>query len=187
MTETSCQFVAQIVPAHVFSKKDTKSTKLGILLNRNLRVLRDLRGELCQNLGSVFAMPFDSQALFANLAERERVHGHHSPEGQAVRTLGRVLDGWSSGNLSGADVVVICGQAMEDWLKRRLNLSPWSAQTLTSLLPAALAANLLQPSDAERLQILHRYRAELATRVFTSTEIEAVLETTIEIVERHWS
>jgi hypothetical protein len=89
--------------------------------------------------------------------------------------------------LSGADVVVMCGQAMEDWLKRRLNLSPWSAQTLTSLLPAALAANLLQPSDAERLQILHRCRAELSTRVFTSTEIEAVLETTIEIVERHWS
>jgi hypothetical protein len=30
MTEASCQFVAQIVLAHVHSKKDTKSTKFGV-------------------------------------------------------------------------------------------------------------------------------------------------------------
>jgi hypothetical protein len=134
-----------------------------------------------------FPMALDSQALFANLAERERVHGHHSPEGQAIRMLGRALDGWSSGNLGAADVLGVCMQAVEDWLKRCLKLSPWSAQSLTSLLAAAVGANLLQPSDAERLQILHRYRAELATRALTSAEIEAVLETTIGIVEQHWS
>ena len=134
-----------------------------------------------------FPMALDSQALFANLAERERVHGHHSPEGQAIRTLGRALDGWSSGNLGAADVLGLCTQAVEDWLKRRLKLSPWSATTLTSLLAAAVAANLLQPSDVARLQLLHRYRAQLATGAFTDAEIEAVLETTIKIVEQHWS
>jgi len=133
-----------------------------------------------------FPMALDSKTLFANLAERERVHGHQSPEGQAIRTLSQALDGWSSGNLAGADVVVLCGQAMEDWLKRCLKLSPWSAQTLTSLLAEAVTAKLLQPSDAACLQQLHRYRSELASRVLAPAEIDAVLETTIEIVERHW-
>jgi hypothetical protein len=32
MTEASCQFVAQTVPADVFSKDDTKSTKFGIVI-----------------------------------------------------------------------------------------------------------------------------------------------------------
>jgi hypothetical protein len=134
-----------------------------------------------------FQMTLNSQALFANLAERERVHGHHSPEGQAIRTLGRALDGWSSGNLAGTDVVTLCGQAVEDWLKRRLNESPWSAKSLTRLLEAALAANLLSPDDAARLQRLHSYRSEIATRALTLAELEAVLETTIEIVEQHWT
>jgi hypothetical protein len=132
-------------------------------------------------------MALNSQALVANLAERERVHGHHSPEGQAIRTLGRALDGWSLGNLAGSDVVVLCGQAVEEWLKLRLKESPWSANPLTTLLATAVATNLLQPSDAERLQPLHRYRSELATRVFTVAEIETILQTSIAIVAQHWS
>ena len=42
-------------------------------------------------------MSFDAQAIFANLAEKERIKGHHSPEGRAIRTLSRALSGWSSG------------------------------------------------------------------------------------------
>jgi hypothetical protein len=132
-------------------------------------------------------MTFDPRALFANLVERERVHGHHSPEGQAIRTLSRALDGWSSGNLAGAEVVVLCGQAIEDWMKRRLKMSSWSAPSLTNLLAAAVAANLLQTSDAKRLQPLLRYRNEIADRAFAPAEIELLLETTIEIVAQRWS
>ena len=123
-------------------------------------------------------MALNSQALVANLAERERVHGHHSPEGQAIRTLGRALDGWSLGNLAGSDVVGLCGQAVEEWLKLRLKESPWSAKPLTTLLATAVATNLLQPSDAERLQPLHRYRSELATRVFTVAETRSIIAST---------
>jgi hypothetical protein len=135
----------------------------------------------------IFLMALNSQALFANLVERERVHGHHSPEGQAIRTLSRALDGWLSGNLAGVDVVVLCGQAVEDWLQLRLQISPWSATPLDSLLDAAVTANLLQSSDAERLQSLARYRAEPSTHAFTRAEIEAVLQTSIEIVAQRWS
>ena len=51
-------------------------------------------------------MAFDAQAIFANLTEKERVFGHHSAEGRAIRTLGRTLDGWSTGDLSARDAIV---------------------------------------------------------------------------------
>ena len=79
-------------------------------------------------------MPFDPKTIFANLAEKERVKGHHSPEGRAIRTLSRAMHGWSSGNLSILDVLVVCDQAMEDWLKARLRLSAWSTQDFPTLL-----------------------------------------------------
>jgi hypothetical protein len=45
MTEQRVVIDAQIIAARVFSKEDTKSTKVEILIIRNLHALRDLRGE----------------------------------------------------------------------------------------------------------------------------------------------
>lgn len=97
-----------------------------------------------------FTMPFDAQSIFANLAEKERIRGHHSPEGRAIRTLSRALSGWASGSLAHRDVVVLCDQAVEDWLKARLRRSPWSMQSVPALLPDALAHHWVTPSDADR-------------------------------------
>ena len=132
-------------------------------------------------------MAFDSQALLANLNEREQVLGHHSPEGQAIRLLSRALSGWTSGNLAATDIVALSGQAVEDWLKRRLQVSPWSAKSLTALLAAAVAAGLLPPNEAERLEMLANFRTGSSSRAFTPAEIETVLQSSIEIVERHWT
>jgi len=134
-----------------------------------------------------FFMTLDAPELFASLAERERVHGHHSPEGEAMRTLSRALHGWSSGNLAGTDVVVLCAQAVEDWLKRRLKVSPWSAKSLNTLLAAAVAADVLPLVDAERLEPLQRYRSGSDSRRLTADDIETILQTSIEIVGQHWS
>lgn len=134
-----------------------------------------------------FAMALNSRALFANLAERERVHGHHSPEGQAIRTLGRALDGWSSGILGAADVLGLCMQAMEDWLKRRLNRPPWSVHSLAELLRAAEAAEFLSASEVGRLQSLAELRAQLPLGAPAPADIEDIMATTIDIVEQHWS
>ena len=132
-------------------------------------------------------MTFDAQAIFANLSEKERIHGHHSPEGQAIRTLGRALHGWSTGNLSGADVVVLCDQAIADWLKRKLKVSAWSATGMTELLAAAVTQDVLSRSDALRLQRMHAVRADANTRAIAAADVEAVLECTIAVVEQHWS
>ena len=132
-------------------------------------------------------MTFDAQAIFANLTEKERIHGHHSPEGQAIRTLGRALHGWSTGNLSDADVVVLCDQAIADWLKRKLKVSAWSATSMTELLAAAAAKDVLSSDEVLRLQRLHAVRADANNRAIAAADVEAMLECAIEIVEQHWS
>jgi len=132
-------------------------------------------------------MTFDAQAIFANLAEKERLHGHHSPEGQAIRTLGRALHGWSTGNLSGSDVVVLCDQAIADWLKRKLKVSAWSATGMTELLAAAVLKDVLSDDEALRLQRVHAVRGDVNKGAVAAADVEAVLECAIEIVEQHWS
>lgn len=132
-------------------------------------------------------MAFNSQALLANLTERERILGHHSPEGQAIRLLGRALSGWSSENLAATDVVVLCRQAVEDWLQQRLKRLPWLVATLTDLSAAAVSAGLLSQSEGEHLQRLDHLSAQSRSGELIAVEIEQLLETTIAIVEQHWS
>ena len=135
----------------------------------------------------IVIMPFDAQAIFANLAEKERVKGHHSPEGRAIRVLSRALNGWSSGSLSRRDVVVLCDQAVEDWLNVRLKRSPWSSQSVPVLVPLAVANFVLTQSEADRLLSLHSLRAPLrGSAEFSQGEVEAALEFCIELIDKHW-
>src|SRR3970282_748560 len=101
---------------------------------------------------------FDAKEIFANLAEKERIKGHHSAEGRAIRTLSRALSGWSSGSLAHRDVAVLCDQAVEDWLNARLKRSPWSTQSVPALVPLALANHWITQLDADRLLALHNSR-----------------------------
>jgi hypothetical protein len=132
-------------------------------------------------------MPFDTKAVFANLAEKERIKGHHSPEGRAIRTLSRALSGMSSGDLSARDVLVLCDQAVEDWLKTRLKRSPWSTPALPILAAAAVKNGLVSRMDAVKLQRIRnlRARADDEQRI-ASGEVERALEFCIELIEKHW-
>jgi hypothetical protein len=133
-------------------------------------------------------MSFDAKSIFANLAEKERIKGHHSPEGRAIRTLSRALNGLSSGSLSRRDVMVLCDQAMEDWLKARCKLSPWSTRNLPELLVEAVEAQWITRLEAVRLEklrnkrnTLHDERADVPAQ-----EVESALLFCIELIERHW-
>jgi len=132
-------------------------------------------------------MNFDPQVLFAELTEKERVYGHHSAEGRAIRTLSRALQGWGSGSLGGLDVVTMCDQAIEVWLKARLEVSAWSATGLRHLLAAAEAKNLLTPTEASRLQTVRDLRADSTADGIAAAEVEAALADCLQIVEKHWS
>lgn len=131
---------------------------------------------------------FDARELFADLAEKERVRGHHSPEGRAIRTLSRALQGWSAQLLSDDDVLILCDQAIEDWLKARLQISTWSRTGFAALLGRALEDDLLEPQDIIPLQGLHRARLERRAGAggLTGERPEAALLFCIRLVERHW-
>jgi hypothetical protein len=133
-------------------------------------------------------MTFDPQAIFANLAEKERLKGHHSAEGRAIRTLSRAMTGWSSGNLAALDVLVLCDQSLEDWLKARLKLSAWSTENFPMLLEKAVAKNLVSRIEAVRLQKLRhaRERARDEGTAPVERDVEAALEFSIQLVEKYW-
>jgi hypothetical protein len=133
-------------------------------------------------------MALDVRETFANLAEKEKLKGHHSPEGQAIRTFSRALTGWAAGNLSVLDVLVVCEQGMEDWLKARLKIKPWSSRGLPELLAKAIERQLVTQLDAVRLQKMHLARVRLDDNEGggTAQEAENALELCIKVVERHW-
>lgn len=132
-------------------------------------------------------MPFNPQAILANLIEQERIKGHHSEEGRAIRTLARALSGWSSGNLSAGDVLVLCDQAVEDWLKARLKRSPWSFESTPALLFAAAECGLITSAAAVYLQKLRERRKNLSqAEAIGGEEVEATLEFCIQLIEKHW-
>ncbi|HEX6440480.1 MAG TPA: hypothetical protein VF182_25400 [Candidatus Binatia bacterium] len=133
-------------------------------------------------------MSFDPQAVFANLAEKERIKGHHSPEGRAIRMLSRALNGYSSGNLSGRDVAVLCDQAIEDWLKAKCKFSPWSMRSLPELLVMAVQARWISRLEAVRLQKLHNTRESINQQRadVPGLEVKSTLKLCIELVEKHW-
>jgi hypothetical protein len=133
-------------------------------------------------------MTFDPQAMFANLAEKERLKGHHSAEGRAIRTLSRAVNGWSAGNLATLDVLVLCDQSLEEWLKARLKLSAWSTQNFPRLLEKAVVKGLITRMEAVRLQKLRntRARARDERTALAAHDVEAALEFSIQLIERYW-
>ncbi len=133
-------------------------------------------------------MSFDAQAIFANLAEKESIKGHHSPEGRAIRTLSRALNGFSSGDLSGRDVIVLCDQAIEDWLKAKCKISPWSTRSLPELLVRAVQARWISRLEAVRLQKLRNARQSIDHQGadVPALEVESTLKFYLELIERHW-
>jgi hypothetical protein len=132
-------------------------------------------------------MAFNAQAVFANLAEKEKIKGHHSPEGRAIRTLSRALNGWVAGSLSSYDVIVLCDQTVEDWLSLCLQRSPWSTQSVAGLVPLAVGNQTITESEAERLLDLHGLRTlERAGGELARAEVEAALEFCINLIDKHW-
>jgi hypothetical protein len=133
------------------------------------------------------AMSFDPQKIFGNLAEKERLKGHHSPEGRAIRIMSRALNGWSSEILSGWGVLVLCEQAVEDWLKARLNIAAWSMRGLTSLTATGVEKKLITRLEAVRLQRIHKARSRARQgRSPAARDVEAALEFCIRLIEKHW-
>jgi chorismate mutase len=136
--------------------------------------------------GWCLIMTFDAQAIFANLTEKERLYGHHSAEGRAMRVLGRALNGWTTHSLAAFDVLALCEQAVGDWLKARLKVSQWSAQSVTRLLTSAVTQEIVTKLEAVQLRRLHHRRADAAANSLVAAQVENALEACIRIIEKRW-
>jgi len=128
---------------------------------------------------------FDAKALFANLTEKERVKGHHSAEGRAMRILCRALNGWTGHNLSRRDVLALCEQAVGDWLKTRLKLSAWATLDSAGLGDMAVAQGLIADTEAAQLKRIASARVPPPKEI-PREQIEEALEFCICLVEKHW-
>jgi hypothetical protein len=131
-------------------------------------------------------MSFNAQQLLANLAEKERVKGHHSPEGQAIRIISRALHGWSLGTLAAGDVVLLCRQALEDWLKARMQISEWSSAGLAELIAAAARTGVLTDAEAEKLRLVHERQQRLSGAAIDEADVLDVIRNAIVVLEARW-
>jgi hypothetical protein len=129
----------------------------------------------------------DLRNLFENLAEKEKIKGHHSAEGRAIRTLSRALSGWLAGNLDPIDVLVLCDQAIEDWLKAKLKLSNWSTLPLAEIMPKAIQKDWLTRGEAVRLQRIRNLRRAASEKgAIPADRVADALQFCIRLVEKHW-
>ena len=96
--------------------------------------------------------------LSSRQLEEIQTQGHRSPEGRAVRTIVGVLDGWLSQGLDAESAVILCDQAMEDWLKARLRLPTSSRDGFPQVVDQALQSELISSIEADRLTKLHKTR-----------------------------
>ena len=133
-------------------------------------------------------MASGTQELFANLAEKEKLRGHHSPEGLAMRVLCRAMNGWSTDSLGAEDVLILCDQAVADWLRTRLKISSWSGIGFTHLLVSASERNWISGSEALRLRAIHEARSALQSGAGTMTDadIEAGMMFCIDLIDKRW-
>lgn len=171
------------------------ASPLAFLLLMNLRVIKFSIEPVGTRLGRTLMdtrrhknLRPQSHALFANLAEQEKIKGHHSPEGRGIRTVTRALSGWTARDLSGEDAVVLCRQAMEDWLKARLKISLWSAAPFAKLVERACERGLIDRREANRLRQIAAVCSRLRRRRsrIKAAAVGNVIEFCAAVLERRW-
>jgi hypothetical protein len=101
--------------------------------------------------------------------------------------LSRAISGWLNTQLNGNDILALCSQAIEDWLRAKLKLSPWSRVSRPELIAAAADKKLISVMDAVRLQRIRNARSRTAEAENVSDrDVEEALFFCIRLVEQHW-
>jgi len=105
-----------------------------------------------------------------------------------MRMLSRALNGWAAQMLGVYDVIILCDQAIGDWLRARLGLSPWAQSDFTNLLSRAVQQRWLKGQAVAPLERIHRARLEMreGRGGVTHSEAEAGLLLCIDLINEHW-
>lgn len=89
------------------------------------------------------------------------VRGH---EERAKQSVVRVIDGWLSGKINERDAIILCDQAIEDWLKGRLQLSKTSRMGFQEAVKIAREKNIITKMQGYRLKRFHQTRNRIQHR-----------------------
>jgi hypothetical protein len=130
----------------------------------------------------------EARAIFEDLAEQERIKGHHSNEGMAIRVLCRGLSGWLERTLSHEDAYVLCDETLEQWLRRRVTGRPWSSVQFIGLVVQALEGGWITEDNAGDLLLLRAMRNGVVAGKMRLRErqVIAALRISTRLVENYW-
>ena len=130
----------------------------------------------------------EARAIFESLAEQEKIKGHHSNEGMAIRVLSRGLSGWLERTLSHPDAYVLCDETLEQWLRRRVTGGPWSSVQFVELIAQGLESGCITEDDAGHLICLRAMRNAVDKRKIRVGErqVIAALRISTRLVESYW-
>jgi hypothetical protein len=130
----------------------------------------------------------EARVIFENLAEQEKIKGHHSNEGMAIRVLSRGLSGWLEKTLSHKDAYVLCDETLEQWLRRRVTGGPWSSVQFVELIVQGLEGGSITEDNACALILVRAMRTAVVNRKIRVGErqVIAALRMSTRLVERYW-
>jgi hypothetical protein len=130
----------------------------------------------------------EARAIFEDLAEQERIKGHHSNEEMAIRVLSRGLSGWLERTLSHEDAYVLCDETLEQWLRRRVTGRPWSSVQFIGLVVQALEGGWITEDNAGDLLLLRAMRNGVVAGKMRLRErqVIAALRISTRLVENYW-
>jgi hypothetical protein len=130
----------------------------------------------------------EARAIFENLAEQEKIKGHHSNEGMAIRVLSRGLSGWLERTLSHEGAYVLCDETLEQWLRRRVTGRPWSSVKFIELVVQALEGGWITEDNAGDLLLLRAMRNGMVAGKMRLGErqVIAALRISTRLVENYW-
>jgi hypothetical protein len=130
----------------------------------------------------------EARAIFQNLAEQEKIKGHHSNEGMAIRVLSRGLSGWLERTLSHEDAYVLCAETLEQWLRRRVTGGPWSSVQFVELIVHGLEEGSITEDNAGDLISLRAMRNAVVKRRMRlgDRQVVAALRISTRVLENYW-
>jgi hypothetical protein len=130
----------------------------------------------------------EARAIFENLAEQEKIKGHHSNEGMAIRVLSRGLSGWLERTLSHVDAYVLCDETLQQWLRRRVTGRPWSSAQFEELLVQGLEEGSITEDNAGDLVLLRAMRIGVVAGKMRlgGRQVVAALRISTRLVESYW-
>jgi hypothetical protein len=130
----------------------------------------------------------EARAIFENLAEQEKIKGHHSNEGMAIRVLSRGLSGWLERTLSHKDAYVLCDETLEQWLRRRVTGEPWSSVQFVELIVQGLERGSITEDNAGDLISLRAMRNGIVGGKIPlgDRQVVAAIRISTRLVESYW-